>query len=222
MASPSKWSRASTCRHPYPHHDGWAVPSSNICDNRHWPIASLARTKRVFRPRRRSTHVRQCAYRLRRMAHSRQHLVPLDTWNSPHPHDADNPLFWVLLWVIVFGIVPTIVGWMARRDGSAGIRRPPSSTLALVLTVGVMGPLSLLPPPDQSQLIVLFRPDATAQESVAAIAELDGRSIGSDSSNQLWAVDVGPNGNPLEFYRYGAMLVSNSLLPLGCFNWTKV
>jgi hypothetical protein len=135
--------------------------------------------------------------------------------------DVDNPLLWDLLWFIVFGIVPTVIGWMARRDGSVGGWRPPRSTIALLLAVGVMGPLSILPPADQSQVIVLFRPEINEKEAAAAIAKLNGRLVGSDSSGQMWAVDMGPDGNPLEFYRYGAMLVSNSLLPLGCFNWTK-
>ena len=135
--------------------------------------------------------------------------------------DVDNPLLWDIVWFILFGIVPTIIGWMTRRNGPAGGRRQPSSTIVLVLAVGAMGPLSILPPSDRSQVIVLFRPDLTERDAVAAIAELDGRLIGSDSSGQLWAIDMGPDDNPLEFYRYGAMLVSNSMLPLGCFNWTK-
>lgn len=96
-----------------------------------------------------------------------------------------------------------------------------SSPLALVLAVMVAGPLSALPPPDQTQMVVLFRPDITEQQALAAIIAVEGRMIASDRSGQLWAVDVASGGNPSELYRYGAVLVSNSLLPLGCFNWTR-
>ena len=134
--------------------------------------------------------------------------------------DVDNPLFWDLIWFAVFGLVPAFVGWMLRRNGPAGVRRISSSPLALVLAVGVTGPLAFLPPPDQTQVVVLFRPGVTPQEAAAAIAAVDGRLIGSDPSGELWAVDMASGGSPSELYRHGAMLVSNSLLPFGCFSWT--
>jgi uncharacterized membrane protein len=135
--------------------------------------------------------------------------------------DVDNPLFWDLLWFVVFGVVPIIIGWFVRRGGTDHDPYVMSSPLAFVLAVVVAGPLAALPPPDQTQVVVLFRPDITEQQAFAAIIAVDGRMLGSDPSGQLWAVDMASGGNPSELYRYGAMLVSNSLLPLGCFNWTR-
>lgn len=134
--------------------------------------------------------------------------------------DVDNPFLWDLLWFTLFGLIPAIVGWMMRRTGSTGGTRT-STPLVLALTGGAMGLISLLPPPNQTQVVVLFRPDLSPPEAVAAIAAVNGRLIGSDSSGQLWAVDMPPDSNPRDFYRYGAMLVSNSILPLGCLNWTN-
>ncbi|MCF6368267.1 DUF2243 domain-containing protein [Rhizobium halophilum] len=135
--------------------------------------------------------------------------------------DVDNPLFWDLLWFAVLGLGPLAIGLMMRRGSSSGSDRVMSSPLALVLAALIAGPISALPPADQTQVVVLFRQDLTEQQAVAAILAVDGRMIGSDASGQIWAVDMASGGHPSELYRYGALLVSNSLLPLGCFNWTR-
>lgn len=118
--------------------------------------------------------------------------------------DVDYPLFWDLLWFAVIGIVPAAIGWMMRQGGSKGRDRVMSSPLAFVLAVVLAGPLAALPPPDQAQVVVLFRPDITEQEAFAAIIAVDGRMIASDASGQLWAVDLTSGGNASELYRYGA------------------
>ncbi|OLP60317.1 hypothetical protein BJF93_15275 [Xaviernesmea oryzae] len=135
--------------------------------------------------------------------------------------DVDNPLFWDLLWFVLFGIVPAIFGVLIRRGGGDGKSRPLHAPLALALTIGLAGPLSALPPPDQTQVIVLFRPDIGQEEAMTAMTAIGGRLMGSDASGQLWAVDMPPGGDPFELYRHGALLVSTSLLPLGCLNWTR-
>lgn len=135
--------------------------------------------------------------------------------------DVDNPLVWDLLWFAVFGIVPAAIGWMMRQGGSKGRGRVMSSPLVLVLAAVLAGPLAALPPPGQTQVVVLFRPGIPEQVAFAAIIAVDGRMIASDASGQLWAVDLASGGNASELYRYGALLVSNSLLPLGCFSWTR-
>ena len=83
--------------------------------------------------------------------------------------DVDNPLFWDLLWFVVFGLVPVTIGWMMRRGGPKGSGRLMSSPLALVMAAIIAGPISALPPPDQTQVVVLFRPDITEQQAVAAL-----------------------------------------------------
>lgn len=134
--------------------------------------------------------------------------------------DTDNPLFWDLLWFAAFGLLPLAFGvLMLRRNGKAG--RVVSSPLALVLAVLVAGPLAAVAPPDQTQVVVLFRPDITQQQAFAALMAVEGRLLGTDPSGQLLAIDLPPGSNPGELYRYGAMVVSNSLLPMGCLNWTR-
>jgi uncharacterized membrane protein len=136
--------------------------------------------------------------------------------------DVDNPLFWDLLWFGVFGLVPALIGLTMRGGGSGGKRWVMSSPVALVLAAAIAGPIAALPPPDQNQVVVLFRPGISEQEAFGAIAAVGGSMIGVDASRQLWAIDMASGGNPSELYRHGALFVSNSLLPLGCFNWTRV
>ena len=137
--------------------------------------------------------------------------------------DVDNPLFWDLLWFAAFGVVPVVVGWMMRRGNGRGAgARVMTSPLALVLAVAVAGPLAALPSPSDGTVMVLFRPGTTPQQAFAAVRAVDGRLLWTDPSDQLWAIDISDGGNSSKLYRYGAMLVSNSILPAGCFNWLKV
>lgn len=135
--------------------------------------------------------------------------------------DVENPLFWDILWFGAFGVIPAASGLMMRRGGSSGKGRSLSSPFALMLAVAITGPIAALPPADQTQVVVLFRPGITEEAAIAAIAAVDGRIISSDASGQLWAVYMSPGGNARGLYRHGALLVSQGLLPIGCFNWTR-
>lgn len=141
--------------------------------------------------------------------------------------DVDNPLFWDLLWFFVFGMLFMAAGWWLRRRQPRGsgadlgghrLRAPVVLTVAAV----VGGAVAALPPPGVTSYMVLFKPGTTPAQAIAALDQVDGRLMWSDRSGQLWAVDLGKEGRPAELYRHGAMLVSNSLLPVGCFNWMRI
>ena len=131
--------------------------------------------------------------------------------------DVGNPLFWDLLWFGVFGVVPAVLGWLVRRR-EAGLVM--SSPLALVVAVLAAGPIAALPPPQDSTVMVLFRPGLTQGQAFVAMDAVGGRLLWSDPSNQLWAIELPPGSDARRLYRHGAVLVSNSILPVGCFNWT--
>jgi uncharacterized membrane protein len=134
--------------------------------------------------------------------------------------DVDNPLFWDLLWFGIFGLVPIVLGWRLRRRGGGEVKRAASSPLALVLAAAVSGPLAALPPSGTSTVAVLFKPGVTPAQAFAAMQAVDGRIVWVDPSQQVWVMDLG-GGDAGELYRYGALLISNSTLPLGCFSWTR-
>ena len=135
--------------------------------------------------------------------------------------DVDNPLFWDLLWFFVFGVLPALIGLALRRNrhGGGGATRSP---MALVLAVCMAGPLAALPAPADDTVMVVFRPGVTPAQALAGLAAVKGRLVWSDASDTVWAVDVSGDGDPSRFYRHGALLVGNSIVPAGCFNWTKV
>ena len=135
--------------------------------------------------------------------------------------DVSHPLFWDLLWFTAFGIIPVVIGVLMKRARPSDRSRSNRSPLILALGVLVTAPLAALPPAGQSQVVVLFRPGISEQHAIAAIGAVGGRLLGTDSSGQLWAIDLAPGGNVAELYLHGALLVSNSMLPLGCFKWMR-
>jgi uncharacterized membrane protein len=139
--------------------------------------------------------------------------------------DTENKLFWDLLWFFVFGVVFIAVGWWLRRNksgGSSGDLRRAVTPAALVLAVLIAGPVAALPPPGVTTVMVLFKPGITMPNVFAAMNAVDGRMVWNDPSGQLWAIDLGTGGDAMQLYRHGALLVSNSLLPVGCFNWFRI
>lgn len=137
--------------------------------------------------------------------------------------DVDNPLFWDLLWFVAFGLVPAAIGLMLRRGGGSGSDRGRvlHSHTALVAAVCVAAPLAALPAPDDGTVMVVFRPGVSPAEAMAGLTAAGGRLLWSDAGGTVWAVDVPVGGETSAFYRHGALLVSNSILPVGCLNWTR-
>ncbi|NYZ15120.1 DUF2243 domain-containing protein [Azospirillum sp. RWY-5-1] len=136
----------------------------------------------------------------------------------------ENPLFWDLLWFVVFGVAFVAAGWWLRRGGgtACGGSRRTATPATLALAVLIAGPVAALPPPGVTTVMVLFKPGTTLPDVFDAVAAVDGRTIWQDPSGQLWAIDLGVAGDPMRLYRHGAMLVSNSLLPVGCLAWFTI
>ncbi|WP_226951254.1 DUF2243 domain-containing protein [Rhizobium terrae] len=135
--------------------------------------------------------------------------------------EVDNPLFWDLLWLMVFGLVPLVIGWIIRGGGSASGGRTARSPFGLVLAAMVAGPLAALPAPKESTVMVMFRPGITSAEAYAAVQAVDGRIVWVDQSEQLWAIDLSNGARRSDLYRHGALLVGDSIIPAGCLNWIK-
>ncbi|WP_395517554.1 DUF2243 domain-containing protein [Pseudorhizobium flavum] len=138
--------------------------------------------------------------------------------------DVENQLFWDLLWFAVFGLLPLALGLLMRRSSkrSGSSRRTPGGPAALALAVFVAGPLAALPAPDDDTVMIVFRPDATVARAMEGLEASRGRLIWSDASDTVWAVDISGGGDARQFYAHGALLISNSILPAGCFNWTRI
>lgn len=144
--------------------------------------------------------------------------------------DTGNRLLWDLIWFFVFGVAFVLAGWWARPRGGPGAgRHAPESRRAgrvaasvLALAVLAGGPVSALPPRDAGgTALALFRPDMAARDVLAAVAAAGGRTVWSDPSGGLWAVDFDEPGAARSLYGRGALLVGGSLLPAGCLAWSR-
>lgn len=134
--------------------------------------------------------------------------------------DVDNPLVWDLLWLAVFGLLPLGWGLLLRRRDHSGPTLA-AAPLALALSVLVSGSVASLPAPGDGPVMVLFAPGTTPQVAMAATQELGARVVWTNPSEQLWAVEM-DGGDPTRFYAHGAIVVSNSILPAGCFDWLRM
>jgi uncharacterized membrane protein len=135
--------------------------------------------------------------------------------------DTANPLFWDLVWLVVFGVVPLLIGWLMRRNSAGPRTRGQVAASLLALAIVAAGAGAALPPRDVSQVMVYFGPGASPQTVFAAAAAVDARVIWSDRSGELWMFDLPGTGRASSLYRHGAWLVGNSLLPVGCLSWFR-
>jgi uncharacterized membrane protein len=134
--------------------------------------------------------------------------------------DAPNPLFWDLLWLGIFGVVPLVAAWLLRRHGGGdGHGRSAAATLAIAALVA--GPVAALPAQDTGELMVIFRPGISSTQAFNALATLDARVMWVDPSGALWAVRMVQPKDAGKLYAQGALLVSNSPLVVGCVAWTR-
>jgi len=139
--------------------------------------------------------------------------------------DVDNPLLWDLLWFVPFGLGAGLAGlWLVRKPPSAG-GGARGVTACLCLIAGIAGPLSALPPADLNsgdRTLVVFRPGVSFEEIEAAAERINGRLVWTDVRQGVWLIAHDPDVNPMNLYRYGAMVVTNGAVSIGCASWTEV
>ncbi|MCP1167194.1 DUF2243 domain-containing protein [Limimaricola litoreus] len=137
--------------------------------------------------------------------------------------DSAYPLLWDLLWFAVFGLLPLAIGWALWRRGGGGggmgLQRSSAALLMITLVSLGAGGWSLRPPPDQPFTTVVFRPGHEAAQIEAALSKLSARLVWADPGMSVVVVDV-PADRRWSFYRHGALLVSGTGMPSGCFNWS--
>ena len=136
--------------------------------------------------------------------------------------DSPNPLLWDLIWFVAFGLIPLGTGWLLlRRPGSGGDRRSATTALLAVgLVTAAMGAWSLRPPDEQQYTTVVFAPWVGPADAMNAIVDNGGRLVWTDPNLAVTVVAV-PAANRLNFYTRGALLVSGTGQPAGCFSWVR-
>ncbi|MFN4087833.1 MAG: DUF2243 domain-containing protein [Alphaproteobacteria bacterium] len=144
--------------------------------------------------------------------------------------DAEAPLLWDLIWLFAFGIAPALGGLAMLRSGgpgsgspgvgSPGARGTRAAAAALTLMILVAGPVAALPPAD-TPVLVLFPPQTPSADIFAAIAAVDGRTVWSDPSGQVWAIEPGEGAQTWALLRHGAVPLGRGALPAGCLGWSQ-
>ncbi|QBE62121.1 DUF2243 domain-containing protein [Pseudoduganella lutea] len=134
--------------------------------------------------------------------------------------DSPDPLFWDLLWLALFGLVPLALGaWLRRRPPGTGNPTATIGTLAIAVTVA--GGWALQEPPGQQFTAVVFAPGTTPAQVFRALDAADARLVWTDRPMGVVLVSV-PEERRWRFYRHGAVLVGGTGLPAGCIGWSRV
>ena len=133
--------------------------------------------------------------------------------------DAANPLFWDVLWLVVFGLLPGLFGWRALRRGAPGSPRAPIPPGALALVVMLGGAWAALPPPGDAPVLALYAPDTPPDRVMDGIEAAGGALVWFDARAGLWAVDLPEGAATTPLYDHGAVLVGRSAVAIGCFRW---
>ena len=139
--------------------------------------------------------------------------------------DSGNPLFWDLLWFGAFGILPLAIGWLMRRadddDGRRVTRFPAVARSLVAMFVIGAGAQALRPPQDSEFTTVLFAPGTAQERIIGAISSVDGRLVWTDGTGELVVIRIADEQSRLRLFRQGAILVSGSGLPAGCFDYLR-
>ncbi|WP_306131983.1 DUF2243 domain-containing protein [Roseivivax marinus] len=135
--------------------------------------------------------------------------------------DAAEPLVWDLAWFVVFGLGSIVAGWVLHKRGGpgGGSKRQRALLLALTVSSAGAGIWAMQPPNDQRFTTAVFRPGQNRAEVFASLDATDARLVWTDRAMGVVVVDVAES-NRWTFYRHGALLVSGSGLPSGCFGWS--
>jgi uncharacterized membrane protein len=137
--------------------------------------------------------------------------------------DSPNPLMWDLIWFTAFGVLPLVLGWALLRGmphRPAGFGGSAAAVLVLLGATGAVAAWSLKPPPDQPFTTIVFAPGVGMQGAMAAVQAADARLVWTNPSMSVLVVEVTQDAKR-SFYRNGALLVSGSGVPAGCFDWSR-
>lgn len=134
--------------------------------------------------------------------------------------DSDMPLFWDILWLCLFGLVPVLLGiWIRRGSGSNRLRAAPMVLAAVTVAAGTAQ--AFPPVAEEGPVVVLFRAGMDEIGVMAAIEAVDGTLAGRDSTGTLWSVVLPQGMSARRLYAQGALVISGSGLPAGCLDYTQ-
>jgi hypothetical protein len=72
-----------------------------------------------------------------------------------------------------------------------------------------------------STVVVIFSPNTAPLKAMAAVSSVEGRLVWTDSSDRVWAIELPEGARTAKLYKYGAIFVSSSVLPISCLRWSR-
>ena len=136
-----------------------------------------------------------------------------------------SPLFWDLLWLGLFGLVPMLLGWItggpsnddgARVFGSADT----AGKLVSLLAIGA-GALGIWPLRGSEFTTVLFAPGTGQDRIFTSLASINAQIVWLDGSGKLAVVRLSQRQAGWRLFQHGAILVTGSGLPAGCLDYSR-
>jgi uncharacterized membrane protein len=138
--------------------------------------------------------------------------------------ESANPLFWDLMWLVVFGLAPLVAGWLVRRksggDGNGELRSASTARVMVALLVAAAG-FQALRPQGGAFTTVLFAPGTGQAHVMKAVTSVDGQLVWTDRTGELVVVRLSGSVSGWRLFREGAILVSGAGLPPGCFDYLR-
>ncbi|ACI99139.1 DUF2243 domain-containing protein [Rhodospirillum centenum] len=146
--------------------------------------------------------------------------------------DTASPLAWDLLWFVVFGLGPVVLGLLLGRGagrgggssgpGSGRLRRGTVFPLLLAAAVLVGGPVAARAPDDGTGFVtVLFPSGLSPRDGFLVAADLDARVVWSSADGQVWMLDLPDPSRVHRVYARGGWIVAGIGLPAGCFSFAR-
>lgn len=133
--------------------------------------------------------------------------------------DSPNPLAWDLGWLAGFGLLPLAIGLrLIRRAGLPPVA-PDRWVASLALLACGAGAWALQPAPGEPLTAVVFANWISPAAAEQALSEAQATIAFHDPDSGVAIVAVDPNRR-WALYRKGALFVSGTALPEGCFSWT--
>jgi len=134
--------------------------------------------------------------------------------------DSENPLLWDLVWFLLFGVVPLVIGFIVRRNIDSGDHAPRRAAAALMLVALTGAFIATVPPRETQQVAVLVRPRDVGQ-LLDALPSVGAGILWADRSGSLWVLRVTDAASARRLYQHGALFVTRSPAALGCLAWTR-
>lgn len=126
-----------------------------------------------------------------------------------------DPMTYDVAWLVVLGLVPMVIGWVAlRREKASGHGVAAVGTLSLLALVAA--PVASLPPQGTDSALVVMAPGATPAKAMNVALAAEAPILWIDPDGRAMAVILDERGTASRLRKAGAFFVTRSPALAGC------